>query len=154
MVYFEEATLRFDGSCSPNPGAGGSGYQIFDTSSHNTIIEGRYYVGERCTNNVAEYFGVIAGLKRLRDSPHHIGHLTIEGDSELVINHLERTYRVKSPRMKKLNLIVCRLITRCKGREFKKLSYVHIDRRFNEEADRLANDARIEKKNWSQDRYT
>ena len=65
---------------------------IFNDNNMNTIIEGegRYYVGDDCTNNVAEYFGLIAGLKRLRSSPHNIGHLSIEieGDSQLVINHL------------------------------------------------------------------
>ena len=152
MVYFAQATLRFDGSCNPNPGEGGSGYEIFE-SNESTIVEGQFYVGNSCTNNVAEYFGLIAGLKRLRDSPHEIGHLDIEGDSELVINQLKRIYDVKSRRLKPLLRQARALIKKSRGKDFQSCSYSHIDRRYNENADRLANAARYEKQDWSEDKY-
>jgi ribonuclease HI len=141
MVYFANATLRFDGSCQPNPGAGGGGYVIFNDNNMNTIIEGRYYVGDDCTNNVAEYFGLIAGLKRLRSSPHNIGHLSIEGDSQLVINHLNYRNNVNSNRLRPLVFEVRNLIRSCEGRDFNSHSFAHIDRSMNERADGLARDA-------------
>lgn len=153
MVYFANATLRFDGSCNPNPGEGGGGYVIFNDKNFNTIIEGYYYVGHDCTSNVAEYFGLIAGLKRLRDSPHRIGHLDIEGDSELDINHLNNIYQIRSNRLRPLLLQVRNLISKCKGREFDSCSFIHIDRCRNERADKLARDAVYEEQNWSADYY-
>jgi ribonuclease HI len=149
MVYFDEVTLRFDGSCKPNPGEGGSGYVIFDANNDMPIIEGRYYVGKSCTSNVAEYFGLIAGLKHFKDSPYTAGHLNIEGDSELTINHMKGTYRVKSPRLKPLFRQATSLLKKCRT----SFSFEHIDRRLNVRADALANDARYEEQNWSQDLY-
>ena len=113
MVYFASATLRFDGACQPNPGEGGAGYVIFNNKNGNTILEGRHYIGYDCTNNVAEYFGLIEGLKRLRQSPHVVGHLNIEGDSQLVINHLQDIYRVHSNRLFPLYRRVKELISKC-----------------------------------------
>ena len=81
MVYFARATLRFDGACQPNPGTGGCGWIIFNDNNGNAILEGQRYMGNDCTNNVAEYFGLVEALKHLRDSSHHVGCLTIEGDS-------------------------------------------------------------------------
>lgn len=116
MVYFARATLRFDGACRPNPGEGGAGYVIFNNNNGNTIIEGQHYVGDDCTNNVAEYFGLIEGLKRLRDSPHRVGHLSIQGDSELVINQVTGSYHVNSPRLRPLHSRVRDLLHACQGR--------------------------------------
>lgn len=153
MVDFARATLRFDGACQPNPGEGGAGYEIFNDNNGNTIVEGRHYVGYDCTNNVAEYFGLIEGLKRLRDSPHEVGHLSIEGDSELVINQLRGHYRVNSPRLRPLLNRVNQLLSACQGREFDSYSVEHIDRSYNSRADQLASDAIQEEEDWSRDYY-
>jgi ribonuclease HI len=151
MVYFNQATLRFDGSCVPNPGEGGSGYVIFDGKV--PIIKGHHYVGKDCTNNVAEYFGLIQGLKELQESPHKIGHLTIEGDSEVVINQMKNIYKVSSRRLKPLRHKARKILERCSGREFDSYSFRHINREQNVEADRLANEARNEELRWSKDYY-
>ena len=155
MTYFDRATLRFDGSCAPNPGEGGSGYIIFDHENQDDLIlQGQYYIGKKCTNNVAEYFGLIAGLKRLQDSPHQIGHLTIQGDSELAINQLKGTYETKSRRLKPLLRRAQKLLRDLReSGTIKSSSYEHIDRRRNVDADRLANEARSEETNWSKDHY-
>ena len=153
MVRFARGTLNFDGNCKPNPGEGGGGYAISNDKNGNWIIKGQHYVGDQCTNNVAEYFGLIYGLKRLRDSSHFIDHLTIEGDSELVINQLKGTYRMGSPRLRPLLRRVRQLIDSCKGREFNTISFRHVPRSSNEEADRLARDAIQEESDWSRDYY-
>lgn len=153
MVNFSRGTLQFDGACIPNPGEGGGGYVLYNDNNMNIIIKGQYYVGDDCTNNVAEYFGLIAGLKRLRESPHHIRHLTIEGDSELVINQLNGTYMVGSPRLRPLHGRAMQLINSCRGREFDSVSFSHIYRSENEDADRLAREAVHEERNWSYDGY-
>lgn len=153
MVYFARATLRFDGACQPNPGEGGCGWEISNDNNGNTILEGLHYVGDDCTNNVAEYFGLIQGLKHLRDSPHRIGHLSIEGDSELVINQLNGTYSVHSNRLRPLLTRVRQLLDSCEGRVFDSYDVAHIDRDYNERADELARDAVNEEQDWSMDHY-
>lgn len=153
MVYFARATLRFDGACRPNPGEGGAGFVIFNDNNGNTIIEGQHYVGDDCTNNVAEYFGLIEGLKRLRDSPHRVGHLSIEGDSELVVNQVNGRYHVSSARLKPLYNRVQDLLHACQGREFDSYDCSHIDRGYNYRADELANDAIDDEEDWSKDFY-
>ena len=152
MTQFDYLTLKFDGSCRPNPGEGGSGYAFFD--EHNELVlEGRYYVGPNATNNVAEYFGLIAGLRRLWETDHFIDDLYIEGDSELVINQLNGNYKVTSPRLKNLRRIALQTLAHGFGRYFQMYTISWIDRRSNYDADRLANDARIEKTNRSYDYY-
>lgn len=153
MVYFARATLRFDGACQPNPGEGGAGYVIFNDNNGNTIVEGQHYVGDDCTNNVAEYFGLIEGLKRLRDSSHDIGHLSIEGDSELVINQLRGFYRVNSPRLRPLVQRARQLLNACEGKVFDSYDFSHIGRDYNARADQLAKDAIQDGQDWSEDNY-
>jgi ribonuclease HI len=153
MVYFARATLRFDGACQPNPGEGGAGYEIFNSKNGRTIIQGRHYIGYDCTNNVAEYFGLIEGLKHLRRSPHVIGHLDIEGDSELVINQMKGIYRVNSHRLRPLYKRAKELISKCHEREFDSYDFDHIDREDNSYADSLANDAIQYEDDWSVDNY-
>ncbi|OEU13995.1 ribonuclease H-like protein [Fragilariopsis cylindrus CCMP1102] len=160
MPNFNEVTLRFDGSCKPNPGVGGSGYVIFNTKTEKTIIEGHYYVGEKCTKNVAEYFGLIAGLKHFKKCPYTAGHLNIEGDSELMIPPSKWTindqvkYRTNVHRLKPLLERVINLLKDCHGgQKSASFSFARIDRRFNVRADALANDARYEENHGSQDLY-
>lgn len=154
MANFLEVTLRFDGSCKPNPGDGGSGYVIFNTKTGKTIIEGHHYVGEKCTNNVAEYFGLIAGLKHFKNSPYTADHLNIEGDSELTINQMKGTYRINSRRLRPLFRQVTNLLKDCReGKISLTFSFAHIDRRFNVQADALANNARYEENHGSKDLF-
>lgn len=143
MTYYREAVLQFDGACQTNPGEGGAGYVLIDDYG-DTILEGRYYIGSDCTNNVAEYFALIQGLKQLRDSQHQIGRLIIQGDSELVINHLLGVYRVKSSRLRPLYHRTKELVSRCQSNGvFVSYEFQHIYREDNERADDLANDAEI-----------
>jgi len=149
MVYFASATLRFDGACQPNPGEGGGGYVVINNKNGRTIVEGRHYVGDDCTNNVAEYFGLIAGLKKIKSSPHTIGHLSIEGDSELVINHLRGTYQVRHRRLRPLYLKARGFI----NNNFDSHSFTHIAREYNKTADELAREAISNQQHWSRDCY-
>ena len=153
MVYFARVTLRFDGACQPNPGQGGAGWEISNDNNGNTILEGQYYIGDDCTNNVAEYFGLIQGLKHLRESSHRVGHLSIEGDSELVINQLKGNYSVHSSRLRPLLQRARQLLNSCQNREFDSYGFQHIDRGYNERADELARDAVYEEQDWKKDHY-
>lgn len=116
-------------------------------------MEGRHYIGYDCTNNVAEYKGLIEGLKCLRDSHHEVGHLSIEGDSELVVHQLNGVYSVRSNRLRPLYNRARQMLDACNGREFNSYDLSHIDRYSNSRADKLARDAVNEKQDWSTGSY-
>ena len=155
MVFFEHAILRFEGSCLPDPGHGGAGYRLeLDEDQFNLIITGQYYVGPDCLYIVAAYFGLMNGLKNLRDSEHRIGHLTIESSSLQVIQQMKKKQPIKSLRLQKPHERTSTLIRQCKERrKFDSVSFEHIDRSDNEEAAVLATNAVIEKTTWSKDHW-
>jgi len=121
-----------DGGARGNPGPSGIGAVIYDEKK-NVIAEISEYLGEG-TNNQAEYKALIAALKRAT---------TLEGqdiecylDSELVVKQLNREYKVKNKDLAPLFLEIHNL-----SLNFKKISYTHIPRERNSEADKLANEA-------------
>ena len=60
----------------------------------------------RCTNNVAEYEGLLLGLRKARALGER--RLSIRSDSELITNHIGKTYRVLKPELAKYLAAVCR----------------------------------------------
>ncbi|CAK8577889.1 unnamed protein product [Lathyrus sativus] len=80
-------TLRFDGACSGNPGPAGAGAVLFDEQG-SLLYHFRQGLGNT-TNNVAEYRALILGLRQAL----RIGcmNLTVQGDSQLVINQVDNT---------------------------------------------------------------
>jgi ribonuclease HI len=119
-----------DGASRGNPGPAGAGAQVTgpDGSVLAEVAEG---LGET-TNNVAEYTAVIRGLERAHD----IGatDVLLRSDSQLLINQLTGSYRVKSPHLQPLHRRVRQLAAR-----FESIEYEHVPRERNTEADRLAN---------------
>jgi ribonuclease HI len=87
------ATLYFDGCSKGNPGPAGSGALI---KYENIIWRDFEYVGNT-TNNVAEYKGLILGLKQLKFL--NITKVIVKGDSMLVINHMIGKYKVNAPHL-------------------------------------------------------
>lgn len=131
-------TLYFDGCSKGNPGPSGSGaiikYQSIISDSDISLCE---YVGNT-TNNVAEYKGLILGLKYLKEM--NIKYLTIKGDSMLVINHMTGKYKVKSPNLLPLYNEAKELIEHIKNIEIEiEILFLYIPREENKEADYLAN---------------
>lgn len=88
----------FDGGSSKNPGPGAYAWAI-ETADKVT------YTGMRplgvTTNNIAEYSGLIALLERVRELG--IKKIEIRGDSQLVIEQMKGTWKVKSKELKELN---------------------------------------------------
>ena len=153
MVHFEQATLRFDGACQPNPGEGGAGYVLINDYGGDIILQGRFYVGRDCTNNVAEYFGLVQGLIALRNSGHTIDRLDIEGDSELVIRQMNNGYRVNSRRLRPLNIKAKGLLEDDLSYYINEYYFRHISRDMNARADTLAREAIQYERSWSEDNY-
>jgi len=126
-----EAVAFCDGASRGNPGEAGYGYMILYPDGKKE--EGWGYIGT-ATNNVAEYYGILAVMRRL--SEEGIRRALIHMDSELVVRQLNGEYRVKSPGLKELYREVCTLMEM-----FDTLRVRHLPRRENAVADSLANKA-------------
>jgi ribonuclease HI len=85
------------------------------------------------TNNVAEYTAVIEGLSLAGDLGARS--VTVRSDSLLLVNQLTGRYRVKSSHLQPLH-------RRARGLAagFDRVSFEHVRRERNTEADRLANE--------------
>ncbi len=128
----EKLIIFTDGGARGNPGPAGIGAVLYD-EQNNTVAEVSEYLGV-ATNNQAEYKALIAALKKA----HSLGanELDCYLDSELVVKQLKREYKVKNKDLAPLFLEIHNL-----SFNFKKISYTHIPREKNKEADRLANEA-------------
>lgn len=134
-----EFTLYADGGARGNPGPAGAGAVVFD-SLGKRVVEVSEYLGV-ATNNIAEYEAVIRGLKALVDAFPQ-GHfsstsLVIKMDSKLVIEQLKGAYKVKHPNLVPRYLELKNII----ARNFPRISFVHVPREQNKDADELANHA-------------
>ncbi|MDD5547481.1 MAG: ribonuclease HI family protein [Candidatus Pacebacteria bacterium] len=92
------------------------------------------------TNNVAEYTAVIFALKKLKLL---VGKKDIKNaeadfklDSELAVKQLNGEYKVKEEGLQKLFMEIWNLKL-----DLKKVSFMHIPREQNKEADKLVNEA-------------
>lgn len=124
--------LFTDGASKGNPGEAGIGICICDTQN-NIIKEISKYIG-RQTNNYAEYYALIEGLNACLK----FKMMNVEAflDSELVVKQLSGEYKVRNKNIKPLYEKVVKLKSK-----FKTISFKHINRSLNKEADRLANEA-------------
>ena len=126
-----EYMLHFDGCSKGNPGFSGAGAVLYENGRE--IYAGCAFVGENETNNVAEYTGLIIGLKKAREMG--IPRLEVKGDSLLVIKQMKGEYKVKSPGL-------FALYQQAKSLEihFEWVGYTHVLRDQNKRADALSNE--------------
>lgn len=121
-----------DGGARGNPGPSGIGAVLYDENKV-MVAEISEYLGV-ATNNQAEYKALIAALKKAIELG--ASELDCYLDSELVVKQLKREYKVKNQDLAPLFLMIHNL-----SLNFKKITYTHIPRERNKEADRLANEA-------------
>jgi ribonuclease HI len=125
--------LRFDGGARGNPGVAGAGMVLYDEQGQEIWCGWKYH-GENSTNNVAEYSGLLSGLKCVQSLG--IQRLIAEGDSQLIVRQLNGHYRCKEAKLR-VFYDACLLL-------IKDLDYFevrHIPRAENSRADWLANHA-------------
>jgi ribonuclease HI len=127
--------LHTDGGARGNPGPAAIGVviEIEKDGEAEVIAELGETIG-MATNNVAEYRAIIRGLEEAQ----RLGADTVTCllDSLLVVEQLNGNYRVKSVDMKPLYARVQALRQR-----FALVTFQHVSREQNQEADRLVNDA-------------
>jgi ribonuclease HI len=125
------AVANIDGGSRGNPGPAGYGVRI--EQADGTIVELKESLGT-CTNNVAEYRGLLAALGWA--AQHGIGSLRVRSDSELLVKQMRGEYRVKNPGLQPLHEEAGAL-----ARRIGRVTFEHVRRELNKDADRLANEA-------------
>ena len=130
-------SIHADGGARGNPGPAGAGAVVRDETG-TTVREISEYLGET-TNNVAEYTAILRGLEALA---HHLGERAKESivdvsmDSELVVRQVKGEYKTKHPNLVPLSQKVKLVLMK-----FRSVSFSHIPRAKNADADKLANAA-------------
>lgn len=120
-----------DGASRGNPGESAFAF-IIGNENGEIIYQASGRIGI-ATNNEAEYRALLEALDRIS----HLGiqEITIFSDSQLLVNQINGTYRVHSPKLFSLYREA-----RAKISRFRKFSLIHIDRARNSRADRLASE--------------
>ena len=124
-------TVSCDGAARGNPGPAGIG--VFITTAQGDVVATIAEGLGRTTNNVAEYTAAREGLRRAADLGATVVHL--RSDSQLLIEQLMGRYKVKAPHLRPLFAEVMALADR-----FDRITFEHVPRERNREADRLANE--------------
>ncbi|WJV49110.1 bifunctional RNase H/acid phosphatase [Streptomyces flavofungini] len=128
-----EFIVEADGGSRGNPGPAGYGAVVIDAESGETLAEAAEYIGV-ATNNVAEYKGLVAGLKAAHAlDPEASVHVRM--DSKLVVEQMSGRWKIKHPDMKPLAAEAARVLPG------DRVTYEWIPREKNKHADRLANEA-------------
>jgi ribonuclease HI len=123
-------TAFFDGGARGNPGPAGWGVYIVDDKGEvQAELSGSLGTA---TNNVAEYHGLIAALQWAADRD--LKQIAIKGDSLLLIEQMRGNYKVKNEGLKPLHLKARLLVM-----QIGDVSFEHVRREQNKEADRLSN---------------
>ena len=125
------ATAHVDGGARGNPGPAGYGVHI--TRDDGTVVDLKEAIGI-ATNNIAEYNGLLAALRWAVDQG--VRSLHVRADSELMVKQMRGQYRVKNPGLQPLHEEARRLAGRIGD-----VTFEHVRRERNQNADRLANQA-------------
>jgi ribonuclease HI len=125
-----EYIVRIDGGARGNPGPAGWGV-VIETPEGEVVRELYGSIGS-ATNNVAEYNGLLSALGWCVE--HGASRVHICSDSLLLVQQMLGNYRVKNAGLKPLHG-QARLLASRVGR----VSYEHVPREANKQADRLAN---------------
>ncbi|MFE9863164.1 bifunctional RNase H/acid phosphatase [Streptomyces sp. NPDC005506] len=139
MTQSRQFVIEADGGSRGNPGPAGYGAVVIDPVTGETLAEAAEYIGV-ATNNVAEYKGLIAGLKAAKAL---VPDASVEGalqvrvrmDSKLVVEQMSGRWKIKHPDMKPLAAEAARILPASA------VTYEWIPREKNKHADRLANEA-------------
>lgn len=126
----DSVIIHTDGGARGNPGPAGIGV-VFFGQDRKIIQEFKAYIGE-ATNNVAEYKALVLALEQARKLG--FKDLQVNMDSELIVRQMQGVYKIKEPALQVLAKQVLSLTN-----HFNKISYRHVAREKNKEADRLVN---------------
>ncbi len=123
-------TIYTDGGSRGNPGPSATGIVIKNEKGITIAAYGEFL--GRQTNNYAEYMAIISGLKKTKE----LGAIEVQciTDSKLVVEQLNRNWKVREPSIQKLFVQAYNA-----AMQFKKVTYKHVLREKNQEADAEVN---------------
>ncbi len=125
--------VEADGGSRGNPGPAGYGAVVRDADTDEVLRETAEAIGV-ASNNVAEYRGLIAGLRAAAElDPAEV---EVRMDSKLVVEQMSGRWKVKHPDMQVLAREAAAVV-----RTLPLVRFVHVPRARNAHADALANQA-------------
>lgn len=134
MNDIKKIIVYTDGGSRGNPGPSALG--VYFPSLGKEYSE---YLGET-TNNVAEYQAIVFALKKLK---HLLGSdvaektdVEVRSDSQLLMNQLSGTFKLKEEHLFPFFIAIWNL-----KQDFKSVTFVHVPREQNKDADRMVNRA-------------
>ncbi len=130
MASPNKLIIYTDGGARGNPGPAGLGVYITDEDGR-VILEHSRFLGDR-TNNQAEYMAIVDALREAKTLGAE--EVAVFMDSELAVKQLNHEYKVKNAELAELFLKVWNMT-----QGFKKVTFTHVRREKNKEADRLVN---------------
>ena len=126
--------IQAHGGSRGNPGTAGDGAVVLDAVTGEVLAEVSEAIGH-ATNNVAEYSGLVAGLRAAgKLAPGAAAEVRI--DSKLVVEQMSGRWQIKHPDLRPLAAAA-----RQAARELGRVTYTWVPRERNTHADRLANQA-------------
>ena len=125
--------VEADGGSRGNPGPAGYGAVVLDPETGEALAEAAEFIGT-ATNNVAEYKGLVAGL-RAAHALDPQACVQVRMDSKLVVEQMSGRWQIKHPDMKPLAAEARSVFPAGQ------VTYEWIPRAQNKHADRLANEA-------------
>ncbi len=125
--------VEADGGSRGNPGLAGYGALVRDADSGDVLVEVGEAIG-RATNNVAEYRGLLAGLRAAAEVD-PAATVEVRMDSKLVVEQMSGRWKIKHADMRDLALQAGQVLPR------EQVRYTWVPRERNSAADALANAA-------------
>ncbi len=123
--------VEADGGSRGNPGVAAGGAVVIDEATGEILAEVGVFVGI-ATNNVAEYSGLLGGLRKAREID-PAARIHVRMDSKLVVEQMSGRWKIKHPDMRELALEAQSVISGVDVR------FEWIAREFNSRADAVAN---------------
>src|SRR3954470_20001183 len=100
--------VEADGGSRGNPGPRGYGALVRDAATGEVLAEVAEGIG-RASNNVAEYRGLLAGLRAAAEVP-DVESVEVRMDSKLVVEQMSGRWQVKHPDMRVLRREAAELV--------------------------------------------
>lgn len=125
--------VEADGGSRGNPGLAAGGAVVLDATDELVLAEVGVYIGH-ASNNVAEYNGMIAGIRRAFEISEQ-AEILVRMDSKLVVEQMSGKWKIKHPAMQELAAQARALINH------RRVHFVWVPREQNRRADALANES-------------
>jgi ribonuclease H / adenosylcobalamin/alpha-ribazole phosphatase len=126
--------VEADGGSRGNPGPAGYGALVRDPATGQVLAEAWESLGT-ATNNVAEYSGLVAGLRAAAELAPGAD-VEVRMDSKLVVEQMSGRWQIKDPNLRSLAGSAQDV-----ARQLGRVTYTWVPRARNADADRLANQA-------------